>query len=500
MILSMALYYVVCNPNLPFGLLRQENPLFSLPFLLLFAVFCWYRLSFAIALLPLSLPFYLYQKTVIGHMRFSLAEVALWTIIGVVLLRLLVRPEERQLWLSRAAWREKAERIGPFLLPVLVFVLAAALSISVAYARAPALRAFREEVFGPLLYLLLALTYLRSQQDVKRLLAALFGTGLVIALLGIVQYVFFRHSLALEVDGIRRVHTVYGSANSIGLLFDYVLPPGLAILSGYISWKKRLAAFVFCIPLLVTLYLSNSRGAWAALVCALVFVVACSVRSRKMLFIGGGLLAVVLAAGSLLFQAQIMGYLLNSHTNAHGYSSVEKRTYIWQSALNMIHDSPWLGYGMDNWLCHYSPNNVCKTDLPHYWITEDPVTGKPTGIADEPNISHPHNIFLHVWVSMGVFGLLAFGVVLILFFWLFVRILLYLRRYRGEGWRSLHWMTVGVGGAMLAVLVQGQIDSAFLEQDLAFCFWMLVAALLLLRVLAGVPWRASSSAHQSKSL
>jgi putative inorganic carbon (hco3(-)) transporter len=42
---------------------------------------------------------------------------------------------------------------------------------------------------------------------------------------------------------------------------------------------------------------------------------------------------------------------------------------------------------------------------------------------------------------------------------------------------------------MLAAMVQGMIDSAFLEQDLAFCFWMLVAALLLLRVQVGMLWK-----------
>jgi putative inorganic carbon (HCO3(-)) transporter len=46
-----------------------------------------------------------------------------------------------------------------------------------------------------------------------------------------------------------------------------------------------------------------------------------------------------------------------------------------------------------------------------------------------------------------------------------------------------------VGAAMLAALVQGQVDSAFLEQDLSFCFWTLVAVLLLLRVLSQTPWR-----------
>jgi hypothetical protein len=55
-----------------------------------------------------------------------------------------------------------------------------------------------------------------------------FGAGLIIALLGLTQYFLFKNTLVLE-DGVRRVYTVYGSANSVGLLFDYTLPPALAL-------------------------------------------------------------------------------------------------------------------------------------------------------------------------------------------------------------------------------------------------------------------------------
>jgi O-antigen ligase len=108
---------------------------------------------------------------------------------------------------------------------------------------------------------------------------------------------------------------------------------------------------------------------------------------------------------------------------------------------------------------------------------------------DEPSLSHPHNIFLHVWVSIGIFGLLAFVAVIILFYRLFAYILIYLATHTVEGSEQLRWLTVGVGASMLAVISQGLVDSAFLEQDLSFCFWMLVAALLILRVSVGVPWQ-----------
>ena len=58
LILSIAAYYVIGNEQLGTGFLFALHPLLSLPFLLIFAVLCWYRLPIAIALFPLTLPFY----------------------------------------------------------------------------------------------------------------------------------------------------------------------------------------------------------------------------------------------------------------------------------------------------------------------------------------------------------------------------------------------------------------------------------------------------------
>src|SRR5437660_863227 len=150
LILSVALYYIVGNEHLGTGSLFDLNPLVSLPFLLIFAVLCWYRLSFAVALLPLALPYYLLPKTVVGHYSFSLAEIVLETCLLVALLQLLLR---RSSWEYVLSWRGLRDRFGPFAIPILVFFLAATCSVFIAYNHFVALRAFREEVLDPLLYL-----------------------------------------------------------------------------------------------------------------------------------------------------------------------------------------------------------------------------------------------------------------------------------------------------------------------------------------------------------
>jgi putative inorganic carbon (HCO3(-)) transporter len=482
-IVSMLLYYFLCNKNLPFGIFAHQNPLYSLPFLLVFAALCWYRLPIALSLLPLTLPYYstAFQKVVVANKAFSLVEITLVTCLLVAVLRLLFVSEDRRLWNSLRA------KIGPFLLPIAVFLIAATISSVLAVAKKPAYYALVEEVIGPLLYLVFVVVYLRSRQDIQRLLVAFIGTGLIITILGLAQYYIFK--LPVDPEG-SRVHAVYGSGNNIGTLFDYILPLVLALCMGRrVTLQYRLLAFVICIPMLYVLYLSQSRGAWIAIACAVVFVAACSIRNRKVVLAGGTILAIILVIAIGLFHNSLFTFLVKGHVSGSGLSTLQKRPYLWLTAIHMIEHQPWLGYGMDNWLCYYSNNTLCKAPVEHYWVTQDPVTHKPTGLSDEPTLSHPHNIFLHAWVSTGFFGFLAFVGVLILFYWLFARILAQLHKSAMPDLEHLHWMVVGVGAAICAAIIQGQVDSSFLEQDLAFCFWTLVAALLVLRLLAGAAWR-----------
>lgn len=497
MLLSLASYYVVGNDNLGANRVFHINPLYSLPFLLIFALLSWYRLPFAVALLPMTLPYYYLAKPVYRHYSFELAEIVLAVCVIIAIVQLLLK---RQSWPYYLSWSELRARIGPFLVPILVFILAAAISVFIAYARRDALRAFREEVFDPIVYLLLALYCLRARSDVTRLLLALFGSAFLVALEGLAQYVLFKNHLALDTDGVRRITAVFGSANNIGLYFDYSLPIGIALLlfsrrndfgparTGLVKALVILAL----LPMLAALYMSQSRGAWIAIGLVVVALVVLALPTRKMMLVAAGALVVVGGAIFYVKRSIILNYFIEGHQSITGISTVSKRLYLWLSALRMIRDRPWFGFGLNNWLCYYSDNTVCNIPAlknHHYWILNIPGTTLSTGLADEPTLSHPHNIFLDVWVSMGVFGLLAFLALIVLFFWLLARQLRHIHMLRDKTDSSLHWMVMGVGAAMLAGLGQGLGDSAFLEQDMAFSFWILVVALLLLRVFSQTPWR-----------
>ncbi|GHO86099.1 hypothetical protein KSZ_41050 [Dictyobacter formicarum] len=504
LILSMGLYYLIGNQNIkfPIGTLAQLNPWFALPFLAIFVVLCWSRLSFAVALLPLALPYYLAPKDVIHSAEFSPAEIVLWICVGVAALQLLLK---RQHWSYRLSWPELRQRIRPFFWPVVIFVLAALISLIGASSYRDALRAFRQEILDPLLYVVLILLCLRSRQDLARLLGSLFASGLIIAIMAIIQHAMFGQT-----------NTVYGSDPSVGLLFDYTLPIGLAIVFSRISWKIRLLVLLLCIPFIYALLHNNSRGsAIAAFPVVLLFIIILAIRNHKVLLVGGTIAIVIASAGYGVFHYKVNQVLydtvINGHMDQNHVTTLQRRIHLWQSAEAMIHDQPLFGYGLDNWICHYAdPRVVPSADgnftkdgglkapqyswmlscppASHYYIVSEE-NGTTTHMYDEPGLSHPHNIFLHVWVSIGIFGLLAFIAFLILFFWLFAGILRYLPGRiveQSEHWR---WMAIGATAAMLAGLIQGMVDSSFLAQDLAFCFWLLVATLLIIRAQIGLPWR-----------
>src|SRR5438876_1518050 len=102
LILSLFLYYIIGNPKQPILYIASISPLLNqligLPFLLIFAALCWYCLPAAIALLPLSLPFYPQQRAIVDNVSFSLAEVALAICLIIAALHLLLKQRDRLSW------------------------------------------------------------------------------------------------------------------------------------------------------------------------------------------------------------------------------------------------------------------------------------------------------------------------------------------------------------------------------------------------------------------
>ncbi len=110
------------------------------------------------------------------------------------------------------------------------------------------------------------------------------------------------------------------------------------------------------------------------------------------------------------------------------------RWELWRVALGMIRDHPFLGVGPDNFRVTY---------------------GSVIGVADADRSYHTHNLYLEVFVSVGIAGGLVF-------LWLLFRLLYPLARLRRRTANFDIAFWVGASAAAAAILVHGLVDY-FLE-------------------------------------
>jgi O-antigen ligase len=267
-----------------------------------------------------------------------------------------------------------------------------------------------------------------------------------VALVGLYQYAFTQDIITAEA-GLRRLKSVYGSPNNVGLYLGRVFPLLIAVV---LFAQHRLRRWLYGLSALFVgsaLLLSYSKG-------ALLFGLPASLLALGLLAGGRWLWTslLTLAAAAL---AAIPVLRLPRFTSLFDLQSGTSffRLNLWRSAVDMIRDHPVLGVGLDNFLYSYRGRYI----RPAAW--------------QEPNLSHPHNILLDYWSRLGLLGVAA-GVWLQAAFW---RLALPLRRLSDPDERAL---ALGLMGSMADFLAHGLVDNSYFLVDLGFSFCLTLALLI----------------------
>jgi O-antigen ligase len=273
-------------------------------------------------------------------------------------------------------------------------------------------------------------------------------SGLVLALFGLWQYAFIPDSLITAEGGLMRVRSIFGSPNNLALYLGRILPLLAAmLLLGKENGQRRWFYTLFLVPMGVAVLLSFSKGALIlGLPAAFLYIFwrwqQANGRSTWPWLILFGILGVV--AFAIAMQIPAIAGRLDPRSQTGFF-----RLNLWQASLNMVKAHPWFGVGLDNFLYAYRGRYI----LDAAW--------------QEPNLNHPHNIFLDFSTRLGILGLLT-G------FWLFWE--------AGKRlWRKAERVTavwqpilVGFGGSLLAILFHGLVDHSFFLVDLAYGFMLVL--------------------------
>jgi O-antigen ligase len=347
-----------------------------------------------------------------------------------------IKPAGRTIRLTRLDW--------------LVLAFAALGLISLAWAEywTQATRQLRVVILEPAAFYFMIRLMKLERRDLFWLADTLLLTGAAIAIVGL--YGFFTGESVVEAEnGARRLISIYGSPNGVGLYLGRCLPfaLGFVLLARRGSWRWLYGALTGAVMLLAVL-LSQSRGAIllglpAALLIMLVFW-----RGRRAL-IPGALAGTGIAILLILLSSVLprLGDLFND--------TLDFRRHLWYSSIRLIEERPLTGVGLDQFLYWYRSRYL----LPEAWA--------------EPNLSIPHNMLLNHWVNLGLLGVLA-GLAFQGLFW---RKLWTLRQQVAGRDPLVFMLILGLAGSMADFLGHGLVDVGYFAVNLAFVFFLSLALL-----------------------
>jgi putative inorganic carbon (hco3(-)) transporter len=472
MVLGLAYFYLI------------PWPVVALPGLICFGLVAWKRLDIALALLPLTFPFWYVPKRLIDDKVFPLSEIILAVCVLLAITQLALvwrgRSFSSREWLSRfrAGIDWLMRHLGILVISgTVLFVIGVSLGVLVARRRPEALRAWRWEIVEPLVYFALLLCYGRSRRAITLSVWSFLGGALLVAILAMVQVVWLHVTFTPIADGNRLVQyaeaagsmprataIIYGSANSLGAWLARALPLAVALACAASTRRVvRIATWLVVLVYLLALFWSDSRGAWVAAIVAVLLVMAVLWRASRAPLAGlvAALFIVAIWQRDALASALLLG---------HGASG-EVRALLWLASWHIIRDHLFLGIGPDQFLYYYSPRYT-----PHpYWIPR--LDGHITPAIYQPDLAQPHNLLLDLWQSGGLLALIGF-----------VLLLVGIAGHFRQIWQSRSHgpVALGLAASILAGLIHGMVDSAYFSPDLAMAFWWATALLILIHLQVGL--------------
>ncbi|MEX1158058.1 MAG: O-antigen ligase family protein [Thermomicrobiales bacterium] len=298
--------------------------------------------------------------------------------------------------------------------------------------RAESLREWRWTLAEPALLLGLLAWHRREGWLPALAAGALIAGGSVASLHALADLAF---GGGVSVGGVTRIAGPYPHPNALALMTARIV----ALALGWAAFDPRVRRWIW--PLLVSCALAVaatfSRGAMLGSAVALGLVLINASANVR--------LAGAVSAGLALLVATIAARdrMLDGFDGGSG----SLRLDIWSSALEMIGDRPFLGYGPDQFLYAYLPRYVA----PSSW--------------GERFTAHSHNFVLDFWIRLGIIGA-AFAVVAAV---LVVRATA-LRMQESVGRSRLQTAALI---ALTAAFAHGLVDNAYFSHDLAMSSWLL---------------------------
>lgn len=388
-----------------------------------------------LVLLIIALPAYLVRFDVVG-IPTTAFEVLLYI---VVLFQIFSRP------LSETVENLK-KVVGKYGLPILLFVVGAAIGVFMSPDRREALGLFKAYIFDPILLFGLIITVVKTNYDILLVQASLLVSGLIVGLSSFVSRYKTADGRSLGLYGVEES----ASPNFLALFLAPIASYALAIILFSRDRRTRALAGLSFMAAAGALVSTGSRGGLLALafttgITILIFAYQHVAMHLKPILKALMVLFVMSSLGLGWFLAKPNFSASASH---RATTSNNLRYEIWRTTVvDIIPAQPLFGVGLGNYQDYFTKATAQRVNFPEYI---------------SPWARSPHNFFLNIWVNIGFLGLVATV-------WL---IYLWATEIKNIHW-SASWRFASLA-SLLALLVHGLVDAVYWKNDLAALFWLLL--------------------------
>ncbi len=446
-------------------------------FCLGFGVLAYKRPDWAVLFLIFALPAYLIRFN-LGMVPFTLLEAMIWIAFLVWIVKKRKQIKDNLV----NTFKGKSGTISyPLSKEIVFLLLVSLLSVAVAGFSDSALGVWKAYFLEPLLVFILILNNFQLKKDYQKIIYGLAFSSFLLAIYAWVQK-FTGWGIGNEfwqAEVTRRATSVFPYPNALALF----LAPLLIVFWGQIcvEFKKRkddLKKFlskVFFLFLTIILglgaiYFARSEGALIALaVSGLIFFWFQGGRFRGLVY--GAVAAALLFL--IFFPAPRLWVTQKATLND---LSGEIRKQQWRETWEMLSQDKktfFLGAGLATYQKKVAPYHQ---EGIFYNRDKDPLFRTKLLLFDQEYKSeywqpveiylYPHNIFLNFWTELGLAGVLLFA-------WIIIKLLAVSRRNIENGDAEDKYLSLGLGGALVVILVHGLVDVPYFKNDLAVAFWVL---------------------------
>ena len=323
---------------------------------------------------------------------------------------------------------------------------------------------------------------IRGQEQIQRIVKAMLITcGLVCA------YGLYAYYTGIAVHANRLVAT-FEYPSRIAKYISLLLPVAVCLFFYYKNISTRLYIVLLILICSFSLILTMSRASWVAIFITILFIFfAVKRKYLSFIFIGVCALFICILPSKFIAHAKTI-------TQVKEFFSSEKilgeRLLCWKASFSMIREHPIIGigpgsrafrdayqqYGQKIRDTEYQQKLVSSPEKKNETIPAKPEkvkTKKKNRVKKVDKLSHPHNIFLHIYVGTGIVGLLTF-------LWLFATVF-----YKAvKSWRLLtmgydKMLLLGITASLISIFLHGFTDSFWKKPDALF-LWYIIGILFVI--------------------